>query len=170
MKRLLKSWVFWAFVAVPVAVTLARFTYRYEYLHVCALCYVEQVESQWRFGVEGRWHIPLWPSREETRETRVHLDGWAGPHEHLRGWSFSGTSPGRIYDGTNGLLSAYETNSAFRAFLLAKREKGEIEREAFLSTLDPFPGMTSAAHIGEARRRARFAKWWGEFETRRPFP
>ena len=158
MKRLLKSWVFWAFVAVPIAVSLAFFTYRHKRVHACSTCCSEWETIQWRLGVEDRWDVPLWPSNVEAFVTRVHLDGWAGAHEHDRGWGVSGLE--RMYTGTEDLLEAYETNAAFRAFMLAKRERGEVTRDAFLAALDPF-----VAHPD-----GRFKKWWKEFERDRPAP
>lgn len=178
MKRLLKSWVFWVFVAVPAAGAVARFTYRHAQVRVCSRCFTEKEETQWRLGVEGTRSVPLLPLREETRETRVHLDDWAGPHEHAWGWTFTGPGrielygvfPGRISDHTAGLLETYEQDAAFRAFLLERRGRGALTREDFLDTLDrPFTLSSASTFVAE-RRRARFQDWYDDYARRSPFP
>jgi len=159
VKRLLKSWVFWVFVALPLAVSLAFFTYRHKRGHACSKCFSEWETIQWRLGVEDRWDVPLWPSRVDAFETRVHLDGWAGDaHVHRHDWGVAG--PARMYTGTEELLETYETNAAFRAFMLAKRERGEVTRAAFLGALDPFAGHPDRS----------FEKWWKEFQERSSVP
>jgi len=171
MKRLLKSWVFWLFVAVPLGWAIVRFTYHHSRVTFCGDCYSECVESQWRFGLEGGRNWPLAPLAEELFESRVHLDGWTPPHDHRSGWVVTGRRALTDYDDPEGLFALYENDAAFRVFLLAKREKGEVTRSDFLAALGPpFSILSSASEIEAANRRARMKPWLEEFHRRSLFP
>jgi hypothetical protein len=127
MKRLLKSWVFWAFVAIPAVVSIAGLVHVREGAYLCGVCVSERADAQIRVGVKNV-SLPLWPRSEVQRENRVCLDGWAGAHHHQ--WHFVDRR-----QVNEGLLELYERRWAFRNFMLAKRDRGEVSRESFMAVL-----------------------------------
>ena len=81
MKRLLKSWVFWAFIVlVPTGVVLTC-CWKVEESLVCTKCGSERDFSQWRFIIFGHEAFPL----SEARQTEFPTE--SSEHRHV--WLFS---------------------------------------------------------------------------------
>ena len=156
MRRLLKSWVFWAFVAVPAAVTTAGLVHSEHRGWVCDLCFTERWQSRWRIGVRGKASWPVWPTWGSVFESNVHKDGWAEAHEHRWHQTGLGRREPFAYAGSPELLGRYEGYAEFRAFMLAKRGRGELAREDFLAALEfPSGAISCGRPIPEELRLRR---------------
>ena len=80
MRRLLKSWVFWAFVALPPVAALLAFARDVDRDYVCTECWIGREIRQWRLCPMGRNLFPLLPPREVVGKPPNPL---LPPHEHL---------------------------------------------------------------------------------------
>ena len=76
MKRLLRSWVFWVFVALPLAATLTLLTYQERNHYVCAGCRATVTRTQWRVGVWMSASLPLSPVSESVPGSTGHAHTW----------------------------------------------------------------------------------------------
>ena len=145
MKRLLKSWVFWAFVALPLGATGAYFTFQKRDRYECGGCASERMDARWYFGLWATASVPLSPVSERTRASRFSQDFPDPAHAHK--WTFRQGSPyyffGTSWGGCgiggravrNELLSSYEGVPAFADFLQARIRRGELSRTEVLSAL-----------------------------------
>ena len=139
MKRLLKSWVFWMFVALPLGATAAYFTFQKRDNYECGGCASKQVRSQWHFGLWASASVPLSPVFERTLSSRFSRDFPDPAHEH--GWVFRQGAPyyffGTSWGGCgvrgrvvlNDLLISYEAVPAFADFLQARIASGQLSEE-----------------------------------------
>jgi hypothetical protein len=163
MKRLLKSWVFWAFVAVPAVLTAGGLIHCRQWVYMCETCLSEREDTQLRIGWKGA-SLPLSPRSELQRENSVCLDGWAGAHSHR--WHFVGRS-----QRPEGLLELYERRWAFRAFMRTKRDRGEVSRETFMAVLaTTYREVCLVSPDPERARCAALFDEWREECDRQPRP
>ncbi|HEX7896300.1 MAG TPA: hypothetical protein VF950_00875 [Planctomycetota bacterium] len=153
MKRLLKSWVFWVFIALPLGATAAYFTYQRRDNYEC-VCASRQVRSQWHFGFSGT-SVPLSAISETTRTSRFLLDFPDPVHAHV--WGFRQGSPyyllGTSWGGCgvggrevrNDLLRSYEAVPKFADSLQARIQRGELTPAEVLAALRA-PETTAAGN------------------------
>lgn len=134
MKRLLKSWVFWAFVAPPLGLACALFFGSLRRLEVCPDCASERVVRFWYAGMAGR-RVRISPERVELTESHVLRDFLAADHAHR--WAVRQTSAGSWLISTcgvgaassvNGWRQSYEYSAEFREFVRSKLASGTVGR------------------------------------------
>lgn len=172
MKRLLKTWVFWAFLALPLGLAPPFFLYRDRSSFVCPGCSSWSERSRWRGGLWAGPSIGLWSAAEVTTDSRFLDDFLGGRHEHA--WEFVGGGPdpllGGLQDGCargGGRLSRaaeyYEGDRCFRGIVRRAVERGEASRDDVIAALrlpdvdDSDPAALRLQRLGEA--------WISELET-----
>ena len=135
MKRLLKSWVFWAFVVPPLTLVTVVGVWSRTAQGYCR-CGSAINQSEWRLGFEA-WTLSLGGPSQDVSTSRLCL--MALPADHSHDWDWRGGSMGCLLYGVrhcggmgvfSGIEARFERDAKFRSWLLAQVESGAITRQA----------------------------------------
>ena len=148
MKRLLKSWVFWAFVVPPVVAALSYGVLRRDDILNCA-CGSGREQSRLWVGIPDGPGLPFFPLGSSERPSPIFTEILGAAHDHA--WRESNSHSFSLwgrYGGPGCILRAPVPNVAyfyayrppFRDWLKGKVERGEIAPAAVAADLvkNPF--------------------------------
>jgi hypothetical protein len=149
VKRLLKSWVFWAFVVPPVVGALALGVLRQVDVEECA-CGSRRAERSWRFGWVEVGSFPITPGVVSETPSAFFTDLVSSLHAHAWGRSDGQTSSLRGLHGGYGVMRPeardvahlYQHDPAFSAWLKRSVASGAIvpaAMEAELAAKKSYP-------------------------------
>jgi len=171
VKRLLKSWVFWAFVAPPLGLALAFFVGSVRRLEICPECASTRVVRFWYVGFGGS-RARVTPESVALTESHVLHDFL--PEDHAHRWASRQTTTGNwlittcgvgAASSANDVCESYEVSAEFREFVRKKLAKGDVDRSELLDVLQLPRHLSEAqsADLKSHRSRALGESWLEEF-------
>ena len=167
MKRLLKNWVFWAFVVPPFASLAVLMVGHSRSEDICRSCVSTRVRNGFYVGTRDH-RLPVFGWEPELFESWCRRDFLPASHVHI--WYLTRLTTSNLIGSQSGvttasppnrLADAYQSNPAFREFLLAKIKKGEVVQEDVLEALR-LPRFSWGPPPYETQRLLDLWKSWEE--------
>lgn len=170
MKRLLKSWVFWAFAVPPFALAASLLIGRVRSEEFCQDCLSTRWVTHGYAGLPRGGSLQVSPKRREVVESHYLRDFLSGSHVHT--WALKRRSTSTLFSSTSGVGRAggpndlgvsYESTPGFREFLLRKLDAGEVAKEDAMEALRLPRYMPEIVRLeGRHQRLIRLGKSWME--------
>jgi hypothetical protein len=176
MKRLLRSWVFWGFIVLPLIFTLACFIQPIRILESCRHCGTSRTSRQWRMGSPDL-SVPLQPASETIAPSLLVQELWFPEHSHawrvrrLQTVSLFGSEADsdsfRCKLRINPFIGQFERDPEFRRFVRSKLDRKETNsiQIAAVARLSAYAAVRGDSDPAEEALARVLDDWYAGFKS-----